>query len=156
MATAMVVDSKGVPQQVEALRMRSDNRDIPTAVGDEAEVGAWIIGVCSFDGTVQRGDDEEQVTASAPAAIAVAGARVIGILSPNGKSDPAIWWSTDIADAKVTSAGSQGMFKKRPSSVLLATSEWTVNFSEVAQLFRKSHRMQSGQEASLLEALGGQ
>ncbi len=153
MALAKSITSRNAGQTIAALGMRCNQKEIPEAIDGGKEAGCWIAASCSFSGTVDADGTLQEVSATAPAAIAVTVTRVIGILSPNAADQPAIWWSADLAECRSAATGSQGLLKKRPASIAISFGDCRLNIADVAQLFRHSNRMQTGQEASLMQAL---
>lgn len=154
----ILIDARGAARSVDELGMRCDAKEIPEPLDNAKPTGWWIAGECTISGSAHA----ESVTGASravnmrgTAALAVAQGRLIGIFSTNSKADPAIWFSWQIADLRTETAGSQGLFKKRPSEITINGPETTVVMSHVNRLYRNTNRYQAGQEGSLLSALGG-
>jgi hypothetical protein len=142
--------------------MKCDMREIPEPLDDSKPVGWWLAGKCSFEGTVYLAIDHDDANAtgrpiksSSSAAMVVMSDRVLGIIKPDSRHDPAVWFAAPISEVQIDTAGTLGTFKKRPAKIQLKSDEWSVNFGEIALYYRHANRMQTGQEASFVNALGG-
>jgi hypothetical protein len=164
-----LVDARSAARQLQALEMKCDGKEIPEALDGEKPTGWWIASECTFAGAAAPAGEtgtlepKKGIVLKGPAAMAVFDDRVIGILSPGSGAESALWWSWPLAGTGVEGHGTQGMFKKRPSKLRIdhngrADGDGdgdSIVLGGVARLFRSSGRYQSGQESSLLKALGG-
>jgi hypothetical protein len=159
MSDTAIVDARGA-RQLAPLQMKCDNQEIPEALDGAKPSGWWLVGVCSFSGPAAKGGETgtlgetADTQAEGTAALAVGGGRVFGIVSPNTDVAAAIWWSWPLSEVRVEAVGSQGFLKKRPTQLTLKTSDAQLTLAFVSRLYRNSGSRQSGQEASLLKALG--
>lgn len=153
----ILVDARGAARRIEALAMRCDAKEIPDPLGDEKPIGWWIAGVCTFSGSASAGTPDGSTTPvsmQGTVALVVMPGRLMGIFSTHSNADPAIWFSWSIPSLHVETAGSQGMFKKRPTHITVNAPGAVLVMSQVNRLFRSSNSFQSGQESSFLGALG--
>lgn len=162
-----LVEARDSVRQLQALAMKCDGKEIPEALDGTKPTGWWIASECTFAGAAAPAGEtgtpgpKKDIVLKGPAAMAVFEDRVIGILGPRSEAEPALWWSWRLASTGVEGHGTQGMFKKRPSKLRIdhdggADGDGdSIVLGGVAQLFRSSGRYQSGQESSLLKALGG-
>jgi hypothetical protein len=163
----VLVDARGGAREIALLGMRCDEREIPAALSGTEPVGEWLIFRCMFAGSAMSGGERETLgeavegTVEGTAALAVVEDRVIGIVSPDSASAPALWWSWSLASTTVEAHGTRGLFKKRPEKITLDRDGGldgggdTLLFEEVARNWGRKTGFQTGQEQSLLEALGG-
>jgi hypothetical protein len=162
----VLVDAQGAAHQLQTLAMKCDAKGIPQPMSGAEPSGWWLVEDCTFGGSVRSGGDAgtsgapREASIKGQAAMAVCADRIIGILSPGPATGPAMWWSWSLGDLDVGSSGSQGVFKKRPQALRLdrnggvgGAAGDTIVLKGVAKLLRNSGRFQTGQEASLLEAL---
>lgn len=93
-------------------------------------------------------------SAEGRAALGVVSGRVFGILTPDLEADPSVWFTLPLRGLRVVPHGQQGLLKKRPVSIQLGCDQWSVRLSDVNVIIPASGgRQQTGQEATLLEAL---
>jgi hypothetical protein len=162
----LVVDARRAAREEPRLGMRCDAREIPDPLGGPPPVGWWVVGLCTFGGTAETGEEGSpgepfSGVVKGTAALAVAAGRVIGIASGSSPSSPALWWSWDLSAAKATAAGSTGLMKKRPNAIQLDLNGGvdgdgdTFVFKAVSRLDRQTSRAIRSEEGSLLAALGG-
>jgi hypothetical protein len=162
-----LMDARNAARQLQALEMKCDGKEIPEALDGAKPIGWWIASECTFGGEVASGREtgtlgqKKDIVMKGPAALAVFEERVIGILSPDSGAEPALWWSWPLTSTAVEGHGTQGAFKKRPSKLRLDRGGGaegdgdSIVLGGVARLYRSSGRYQTGQEGSLLKALGG-
>jgi hypothetical protein len=153
----ILVDARGAARRIEALGMRCDAKEIPDPLGSEKPTGWWISGECTVSGSASKGaldGETTPVNMRGTVALAVVAGRLLGIFSTNSKADPALWLSWSISALHIETAGSQGMFKKRPSRITVKGPDSVLVMSHVGRLYRNTNRLQQGQEGSLLGALG--
>lgn len=153
----ILIDARGAARRVEALEMRGDAKEIPDPLGNEKPIGWWIVGVCTMSGSARVGALDgvsTPVNMQGTAALAIVQGRLLGIFSTNSKADPAVWFSWSIPSLHIEAAGSQGLFKKRPTQITVSGPDATLVLSQVNRLYRNSNSYQSGQENSFLGALG--
>ena len=160
MEGTVLVDGRGAARSLRALGMKCDNKEIPELSSGAKPAGWWLIAGCHYEGSAATGGESGNPGAPATtelqgtAAVMVGEDRLVGILSPNDKAEPALWWSWPLSSLTVESAGSQGLFKKRPTDITLKAADGTFHIKEVSRLYRHSGNFQSGQEGSFLKALG--
>jgi hypothetical protein len=153
----ILVDARGAARRVEELGMRCDAKEIPDPLGNEKPTGWWISATCTVSGSAGTGTpdgDTTSVSMKGTAALAVVQGRLLGIFSTNSKAEPAVWFSWSISALHIDTAGSQGMFKKRPTQITVKGPGSTLVMSQVSRLYRATNRYQPGQEGSFLSALG--
>ena len=153
----VLIDARGAARRVEALGMRGDAKEIPDSLGGEKPVGWWIAGASTLSGSAHADSPDGTATPvnmRGTVALAVVPGRLLGIFSTNSKADPAVWFSWSLPSLRIETAGSQGMFKKRPTHITVRGPDTTLVMSQVNRLYRNSNSYQSGQESSLLGALG--
>jgi hypothetical protein len=133
------------------LGISSDDKEIPTPSDGSKPVGWWL----SEQSCLQASADGAQgvFTCEGTTALAVTGERVLGIVSPNDETTPAVWFSWSLPALKVQTAGEKGFLKKRPTSITLTFDGAIIELSALSRLWRNSGRYQTGQEGSLLKAL---
>ena len=156
---AIVIDGRSVRRAVRELGIRCDDKEIPEPIDDIKPQGWWIVADCSFHGTAwtrnQAGVRNGTVTVDVqtPAAFVVAGGRLAAILSPMATTEPALWLVTAASTLRQEAQGAQGL-RHRPGQIDLHGDGWQLRLRDVSRLFRHTQKYQTGQEASLLEALG--
>lgn len=158
---AVLVSRRGEAAQMPQLGMRCDLKEIPDPIGGGKPVGWWLAATCDFEGSVQVASEQDgsegqgrPIRSTASVALVVAEGRILGIVKPDSRNDPAVWFAAPLPSVRVEASGSQGVFKKRPSQIRLDAGPWSISVSEIARYYRNSNRMQTGQEASFLKALG--
>jgi hypothetical protein len=163
---SVLVDARGA-RQVPALDMKCDAKEIPDFLDRSKPDGWWLIERCTFAGSVTPAGNGTSLgepidgTVAGTAAVAIGGGRLVGIISPQSAGGQPLWWAWPLSDVKVESGGAQGLFKKRPTSIQVHRAGGvdqdgdSLVFGGVARLYRSSGSLQTGQEASLLKALGG-
>jgi hypothetical protein len=138
---------------IDDLGLRCDEREIPLLLAPEVTRNLWV-GVCRFvappPGAAVTGV-AALVDVTETFALAVGQGRIGGIVSPDHRSQPAIWFMAPISELVVEPTGTHGLVRKRPSSVLVRTPAWQLRTTDVALLLR--HSFQSGQERSFISAL---
>lgn len=155
-STLLVVDRQTA--HIPVLGIKSD-REIPENDDGSKPVGWWLAEVADFDGQARRFEtgaiqsQANSVAIDGTAAIAVNREVVKGILSPTDNS-PALWWTWQFDELSLRTAGSQGLLKKRPTDLWLEHEDGRLHLKAVSRLWRNSGNYQSGQEGSLLKALG--
>lgn len=153
----IIVDARGAARRMEALGMRCDAKEIPDPIGDEKPTGWWIVGLCVISGMANKDTLDGDATPfkmQGTAALAVTEGRLLGIGSTNSKADPAVWFSWSLPSLRIETEGSQGVFKKRPTIITVQGPGAFIVMRDVNCLYRNINRYQSGQENSLLKALG--
>jgi hypothetical protein len=159
----VLVNQRGEAVQFPQLGMGCDIREIPEPLDGSKPVGWWLAGKCRFEGMVNLATDLDgtsatgrSVKSSTSAAVVVTSGSVLGIIKPDSRRDPAIWFATPISDIRVETSGTLGTFKKRPAIIQLKSGEWGVTLVEIGRYYRHANRMQTSQEASFVSALRGQ
>lgn len=159
--TAVVVQNRSGTRSVPALGLKCDEREIPEALESGSEADYWLAGVGAFEGSASLlgGDDSltpgYEVGVTGTAALAVVGGQLICIVSPTEATAPAIWLAVRLAELRVTTKGTTGVFKKRPAGIRVDCDGWGLVLGRVSTLDRSTSRIQSAQESSLLSALEG-
>jgi len=160
MQGTVLVDGRGVARNIASLGVKCDKKEIPELSSGTKPAGWWLMAGCHFEGRAATGGETGTLGAATDtnlqgtAAVAVGEGQFIGILSPNSKAEPALWWAWPLSSLKVETEGSQGLFKKRPTDITLRGADGTFHLTEVSRLYRNSGNFQTGQEASFLRALG--
>ena len=156
MEGTVLVDGRGAARNMPSLGMKCDKKEIPELSSGTKPAGWWLIAGCHFEGRAATGTPgpATDTTLQGTAAVAVGEGRLIGILGPNSKAEPALWWAWPLSSLKVETAGSQGLLKKRPTDMTLKGADGTFHLKEVSRLYRASGKFQSGQEGSFIKALG--
>ena len=161
----VLVDARGAARKVGSLGMKCDGKEIPEPLDDSEPVGWWLAGDCTFAGLLLPGGETDTLgdptegTMKGQAALAIGDGRVIGIMSPMSQAAAALWWSWPLLATEVSAVGTLGVFKKRPRVIRLDRNGGidsdgdTLVLKIVSKLYRTAGRFQSGQEASLFEAL---
>ncbi len=155
---AVIVEAREAARAVPVLGMRCDKKEVPEPLAGP-EPSGWWVALSTFRGQARAGGETKQlgdlvsITAQGVVALAVAGRRLLGIVSPDTSTAPAIWFASSISALRIESSGSQGVFKKRPTDIRLSTREWTLELAQVNRIFRPSNMIQYGQEGSLLTAM---
>lgn len=150
-----LIDGRSTRREEPDLGMRCDAREIPDPLAPGEPRGWWLAGLA----VVRQGytaDPEEKLPAQQGlCALVITPAAVHAIVTPKAVSEPAIWLSAHLGSLRVQATGTQGLFKKRPEMVEIGAPEdgWSLTLAMVSRLYRSSNRAQSGQEASLVEAL---
>lgn len=157
----LLVSERQTDLTIEALGITCDAQEIPTPSDGTQPVGWWLAERSSFRGPAvstsndgQPGDLQD-VACEGTTALAVTPQRVIGIVSPNDNTTPAVWWSWSLAGLDIQTTGSQGFLKKRPTLIVLEHDGVSIEMSAMSRLWRNSGRYQTGQEGSLVKALQG-
>jgi hypothetical protein len=160
MLQTAVVDARGSARKLDPLGIKSDAKEIPEFLNGQKPTGWWLFAHCQFDGQAAAGGetgtlgDSTDTSCAGTAAVAVGDGKLIGILSPNDKAQAALWWAWEVNPLQIQSTGSQGFLKKRPTDITITAADGTLKIKNVSRLYRNSGNYQSGQEASLLKALG--
>lgn len=153
----ILCDTRGAAQRIEALGMRCDAREIPEPLGNQKPVGWWIAGICTISGSASAGTPDGPTTPinkQGTVAVAVMPGRLLGIFSTNSKADPAVWFSWSIPELRIETAGSQGIFRKRPAQITVLGQDATLVLSDVTRFYRNINSYQRWREKSFLNALG--
>jgi hypothetical protein len=147
----------------------------PFAVPDGVRTDyAYFVGpaIVAVTGESEVEDEGSMTPFGGLANLTITQDRVLGVLMPDQKvaamlggrgggkitlNRAAIGFATPRSEIKVSSSGSQGLFKKRPSSISLEGSKWDCHLVIAVSRIRISEvlepRLQRGQENALLEAL---
>lgn len=150
-----LVDARNARREEPDLGMRCDSREIPDPLADGEPRGWWLSAMAFVQEGVTSDPDVKLPTHQGIGALVVTPQSFHAIVAPQAASAPAAWVSAPLGSLQVAASGSQGLFKKRPEMVEIAApgDGWSLTVAMVSRLFRSSNRAQSGQEASLLEAL---
>lgn len=157
---ALLVPERRASLTVQALGMASDGQEIPELPDSSKPVGWWLAERSTYRGPAATAAENQQLAGiqdtacDGTTALAVTKERVLGIVSPNDETTPAVWWSWSLSGLDIQTAGEQGFLRKRPVSIALMRDGATVELSAVSRLWRNSGRYQDGQEGSLVKALG--
>jgi len=160
MLRTTLVAARDSARTMSPLGIKCDGKEIPEFVNGQKPAGWWLFGRCEFDGHAAAGEetgilgDATDTSSDGTAAVAVGGGQLIGILSPTDRSQAAVWWAWEVGSLQIQSTGSQGFLKKRSTDITITAADGTLKVKDVSRLFRNSGSHQSGQEASLLRALG--
>jgi hypothetical protein len=163
MSESVLVSTRSKAIRVSSLGVSCDDKEIPTLIDGAPPQGWWIVGECTFAGSFASDEPETPTTGSfaGMAAVAVSDEKFVGIMSPSG-SGPALWWAWPLSASTVEVHGSQGIVKKRPGKLAVHRAGGvdadgdSVVLHIVGRLYPSMGSVQSKQEASLLNALGGQ
>jgi hypothetical protein len=160
MPRTTLVDARGAARTLSPLGIKCDAKEIPKFLNGQKPAGWWLFAHCQFDGQAAGGGetgtlgDAIDTSCEGTAAVAVGDGQLIGILSPNDKAQAALWWAWEVNSLQIQSTGSQGFLKKRPTDITITAADGALKIKDVSRLYRNSGNYQSGQEASLLKALG--
>ncbi len=153
-----LIDVRNTGLRVPELDMKCDAREIPAPLDGSPPLGWWAAQTTS--GFAISVDDERFAMVEGPSALAICSERVMGIVGPEDARKQALWWTLPLAELVVETAGSQGIFRKRPSGIKLTLrggferpGGCTLTLSYVVRLFPDTGKTQWGQEQTLLDAL---
>jgi len=153
----VLIDGRNVARRVESLGLRCNKaEDVDLAAAKSSDF--WLA-PASFEGAVRIGDttgEARQVALNGIASIATANGTIGVLLTPESELEPALWLAAPQGTVQVEAAGSAGVFKKRPTTLMLANPEgdtWRLELRDVARHYRSSKRFSPGQEAALLKAI---
>lgn len=150
-----LVDARNARREEPDLGMRCDAREIPDPLAAGEPRGWWLSALAFAQEGFTTDPAVRLPTHQGLCALVVTPASFHAILAPQATSAPAAWVSASLGSLKVDASGSQGLFKKRPKTIEIAAPHdgWSLTVAMVSRLYRSSNSAQSGQEASLLEAL---
>lgn len=157
---AFLVNTRRKPLEVGSLGVKSDDREIPILVDGIKPRSWWLIGSVKFTGPVHESTSEQHepnaVSVSGTAAIALTDDVLVGILSPGDESstEPSIWWRWPINAVDVDAHGSQGLFVKRPTSVVVRFEGQEISCEAVSRLYMASGSHKPKQESAFAKAIG--
>jgi hypothetical protein len=160
MPRTTLVDARGAARTLSPLGIKCDAKEIPEFLNGQKPSGWWLFTNCQFSGQAATGGetgtlgDAIDASCDGTAAVAVGDGQLIGILSPNDKAQAALWWAWEVNSLQIQATGSQGFLKKRPTDITITTADGALEVKSVSRLYRNSGSYQSGQETSLLKALG--
>jgi hypothetical protein len=145
-----VLDQMGLPAKAKAiadLQMRSSSREIPDPLEHWEHPsnlklkpeGWWISEDASFTGQASAINSYQEVSAPSETELSAATAafcvtkdgRLLGIISPNGRSEASVWISTACARVQVAAASSG-----KASALTISGDGWNVDLSSVHRLYR--------------------
>jgi hypothetical protein len=157
--SAVLVDGRGHSRTVALFNMRSDGQQVPESMdGSKARL---YRGRGVFNGKAAPWNEgspglPSQASAEGRTALGVGAGRVFGILTPDLVADPCLWFTLALSSLRVVESGSQGLFKKRPVSIMIGCEDWQIRLSDVNIIIPASGGRQTpGQEATLVKALRG-
>jgi hypothetical protein len=157
--SAVLVDGRGHSRTVALFNMRCDGQQIPES-GDGVKARLYRArGV--FTGKAAPWNEGSPgmpsgASAEGRTALGVAPSRIFGILTPDIAADPCLWFWLPLRGLRVVENGQQGLFKKRPVSIMIGCEDWQIRLSDVNIIIPASGgRQQAGQEATLVKALRG-
>jgi len=160
MLRTTLVDARGSARTLSSLGIKCDAKEIPEFLNGQKPAGWWLFAHCQFNGQAATGGeavtlgDAIDTSCDGTAAVAVGDGQFIGILSPNDKAQAALWWAWEVNPLQIQATGSQGFLKKRPTDIIVTAADGALKVKSVSRLYRNSGNYQSGQETSLLKALG--
>jgi hypothetical protein len=158
---AVLVGGRGDPRTIDLLGLACTHDEKPRFTGGVEHTSAWL-GFAQFTGCavpVDAGGNpaapEVDVRLDGSFYAVVAPGRLGLIISPEPADQPAVWISIPLARIAASAHGSEGLFKKRPSTLQLRAGEAHLTLAQVSRVFERSNRFQAGQAAELLDVLGG-
>ena len=86
--------------------------------------------------------------------VAIFDRKLAAIIGPPENGRPAIWLVVSLPPSKVAAVGSQGLIKRRPRAIQVATAELALELSEVHRFWPNREAVQPWQEKSLLDMVG--
>jgi hypothetical protein len=155
----VLVDGRGAARKEIGIGVRCDAKDIPEPLSGAKPVGWWLAAEASYTGSASTGGetpnigDAREVSVSGTAALAVAEGRIIGIVSADNRGEPALWFAWSLTQVAVQTTGSQGLLRKRPTTIEVRGTDGTLELMSISRLLRNMGSYHSGQEGSLLRAL---
>lgn len=136
-------------RHVPELALWCDDREIPVNLPDT--YNHWLAGVFMRESPPPSVGAVTEVTARVT--LAIGDGRLVGIVSPDEATEPAIWFSTALADLLMVRVLSRYRLTRRPRRITVYVPGWALVFVAVA---RHDGSMEwRGHERSLLRALGG-
>lgn len=145
----VLVEDRVWMRQVAKLDLWCDDREVPINLPDTYD--HWLAGVFMRQSPPPSSGAVTEVTARV--ALAIGDGRLVGIISPDEATAPAIWFSIALADLLMVRALSRHRVTRRPRKITVYVPGWALVFVAVA---RHDGSMECrGQERSLLRALGG-
>lgn len=149
-----LVSHRRTPMHLDNFRMRCDETEkvFPTSSPDA--YSRWLVGRAIFhgdaysfsEGTTFQGQIDNMATVS------LGEGRVIGIITPTSPDAPALWFSWPTSEIQVSTEGTSGLFKKRPTSITLEGATGAIALLMISKLFRTSY--QANKESDFLANLG--
>lgn len=174
----VVISMRTIPLHDDALDMKCDKKEIPDpltpaasylgkerreltlrdVVSAKSNQTRWMA-VGRFTGTaVSAGEGAVEEVSAGPTGLAMAivetERRLLGIISPDDRREPAIWLAWPLDTLAVTTEGSQGMLRKRPRMVAISAFGARLELIEVSRMRNDKSSYSTGQEVAFLRALG--
>lgn len=147
------------PGSLPLLGMRSQEGR-PAFTTGPGSLGCWT-GLGHFDGPAQPVDAaghpigfEQQVEMKGTFALAVSLRRVLVILEGDAPYQPAVWFGFDRSGLRYRATGNEGLLRKQPTFLTIATPDTYFDLTRVGRVFERSGRSRTRQLPSLLAVLG--
>jgi hypothetical protein len=172
------LSSTAVPLHNDALDMKCDAREIPDpltpvasylgkerreltlkdVVSAKSNQTRWMAVGRLTGRAVTAGKDAVEDVSAGPTGMAMAivetERRLLGIVSPDDRSESAIWLAWPLDTLAVTTEGAQGMLRKRPRIVAIDAFGARLELIEVSGIRNDKSSYSTGQETACLKALG--
>lgn len=145
----ILVNDRVWTRQVAELDLWCDDREVPVNLPDTYD--HWLAGVFMRQSPPPADGAADEVTARV--ALAIGDGRLVGIISPYGAREPAIWFSIALSDLLMVDVLRRYRLTRRPRLISVYVPGWTLVLAAVAR--HDGSREWHGHEPSLLQALGG-
>lgn len=156
---AALVTGARTGRRLPPLGMGASDTERPFLIDGSSSLGSWV-GRARFSGQGQPVNDEgtvagqtQQVDIVGTFAATANSDRLTAIVSCETASAPAVWFTFARSRLTYATSGQEGLLKKRPKLLTISTGSSTLELGEVAQVFERSGRFQTGQIRSLLQVL---
>lgn len=160
MTTAVIVQNRSATRHVPALGMKCDDREIPAPLKGPPLTECWL-GMGGFIGTAELLSEDgslgpgQEIQLMSTMTLAVDGSRLIGIVSPDQATAPAVWVAVSLSDLEIKTEGKVGFFRRRPLRIeIQGPDDLEIIIGRVERLYLKTKVLAYGGEDSLVEALG--
>jgi hypothetical protein len=156
---ALLIAERNTARKVPELHMRCDRTEFADVLGDP-KPDWWAAALAAVEGRLPwLGNNAAPLdTVSGLCSIAIRGLQFAAIVAPVDAQIPAAWLSAGLAQCQIRGEGSQGTFRKRPTSIDISGDGWGLTLGRVSRVYRSGGgpgRFQTGQDNSLLAALTG-
>ncbi|WP_445152225.1 hypothetical protein [Baekduia sp. Peel2402] len=145
----VLVEDRAWTRRVPELDLWCDEREVPVNLQDTHN--NWLGGVYMRQSPPLSSGAAAEV--SGRVALAIGDGRLVGIISPDEATEPAIWFSIALDDLLMVEVISRHRLTWRPRKITVYVPGWALVFVAIAR--HDGSREWRGQERSLLRALGG-
>jgi hypothetical protein len=147
--TMVLVEDRAWTRRVPELDLWCDEREVPVNLPDTYD--HWLGGIYMRQSPPPSSGTCGELTARV--ALAAGDGRLVGIISPDGARQPAIWFSTALDDLLMVQVLDRSWLTRRPRKITVYVPGWALVLVAIAR--HDGSREWPGQERSLLQALGG-